>query len=332
MVCRTVMEKLRLSQQPADGLVGTLRAAVQSAVVVRADSGIAATTVRQCPDGTSNANCVDYFYSPSFDENGIAQGLWGIFRSYDPTAPAQRLAALPNNPIAPSTNVTYATCPANLPASQRRTFNITAVTAQKALANIAPVPGSNPPQGELIFNDRGPRANWIGSLMGIMYVRSEDLDSNGRLKTGVPVEPLILRANAGDCINVNLTNAIAPSSLVLQHNFNWPPPFKTPITQKMSKFVGLHPQLLSYDAASSFGMNVGWNSKGRADQFANFNETVKYQWYAGKIDRGTNGALTYTAGRVRRAQSVPVGSALPASQRSHRSDDHRAAGIDLAVR
>ena len=252
-----------------------------------------ATTVRKCPDTTSNANCVDYFYSPSFDEMGIAQGLWGIFRSYDPTTPAQRLAPLPNNPISPTTNVTYATCPANLPASQRRTFNITAVTAQKALASITPVPG-NPNQGELIFNDRGPRADWIGSLMGILYVRSEDLDSNGRLKAGVPVEPLILRANAGDCINVNLTNAIDPASLVLQHNFNWPPPFKTPITQKMSKFVGLHPQLLSYDAASSFGMNVGWNSKGRADQFANFNETVKYQWYAGKIDRGTNGALTYT--------------------------------------
>ncbi len=128
--------------------------------------------------------------------------------------------------------------------------------------------------------------------MGIMYVRSEDLN-NGKLRSGVPVEPLILRANAGDCINVNLKNAIAPASLVLQHNFNWPPPFKAPIPQKMSKFVGLHPQLLSYDAAKSFGMNIGWNSMQRADQFANFNETVKYQWYAGKIDRGTNGALTY---------------------------------------
>ena len=25
---------------------------------------------RKCPDGQSNANCVDYFYSPSFDEIG----------------------------------------------------------------------------------------------------------------------------------------------------------------------------------------------------------------------------------------------------------------------
>jgi manganese oxidase len=240
-------------------------------------------SVRKCPDGTSTANCVDYLYSPSWDETGLAQGLWGLFRSYDPTAAANGLKPLPNNPVGPGTNVAYATCPANLPPAQQRTFNITAVTAQKAL-----------PGGELIFNDRGPQQGWMSTLMGILYVRSEDLDGSGKLKAGVPIEPLILRAAAGDCINVNLTNAIDPSSLVLQHNFNWPSPFKAPITQKMSKFVGLHPQLLSYDAATSFGMNVGWNSVQRADQFANFGETVKYQWYAGKIDRGTNGGLIYT--------------------------------------
>ena len=237
-------------------------------------------TVRQCPDRKTNGNCVDYLYSPSWDETGIAHGLWGLFRSYDPTGPVQGLSVLPNNPISPTPNVAYATCPAN---ASQRTFNITAVTAQKAL-----------PGGELIFNNRGPQSGWMSTLMGIMYVRSEDLDASGKLKSGVPVEPLILRANAGECINVNLKNAIDPSSLVLSHNFNWPPPFKAPITQKMSKFVGLHPQLLSYDAATSFGMNVGWNSVQRPDQFANFGETVKYQWYAGKIDRDNTGALTHT--------------------------------------
>ena len=52
-----------------------------------------ATSVRKCPDGMSNANCVDYFYSPSFDETGIAQGLWGIFRSYDPTAEGNEISS-----------------------------------------------------------------------------------------------------------------------------------------------------------------------------------------------------------------------------------------------
>jgi len=264
--------------------------------------------VRKCPDGMSSANCVDYFYSPSFDETGIAQGLWGIFRSYDPTATATRLQPLPNNSISPVNNVTYATCPATLPASQKRVYNITAVTAQKALSGQAQSPG------ELVFNARVmPGASSspgnISTLLGVMFVRSEDLDNNGVLKPGVQIEPLILRANAGDCIDINLTNKLDPSSKVFSHNFNWPAPFNITVpnttpsdgttqvpayNSKMSFYVGLHPQLLSYDAASSYGMNVGWNSKGRADQFANFNETVKYRWYAGKIDRGSNGTLNYT--------------------------------------
>ena len=258
------------------------------------------TPARKCPDGMSNANCVDYFYSPSFDETGIAHGMWGLFRSYDPTVVATRLQPLPNNPIARNNNVSFATCPAGQTA---KVFNITAVTSQKALSNQAQAPG------KLVFNNRGPQSGFISTLMGVMYVRSEDLDSNGVLKPGVPVEPLILRANAGDCIDIVLTNKIEPSSRVFTHNFKWPAPFDIAVPNpsatdgggqvpayysKMSRYVGLHPQLLSYDAYNSFGMNVGWNSKGRPDQFAKYNETVRYRWYAGKIERSNNGSLTYT--------------------------------------
>jgi len=267
-----------------------------------------ATTVRQCPDKTSTANCVDYFYSPSFDEGGIAHGMWGIFRSYDPTLTADKLAALPNNSVAANKPVGYATCPADPQVSPRRVYNVTAVTAQKALSNRNPA-------GELVLHSfvkpattTNPGGN-ISTMLGVMYVRTEDLDANGVLDPKAPVEPLILRANAGDCIEINLTNKIDPSSKIFTHNFPWPAPFNVTVPQtsatdgtvqvpaynsKFSKYVGLHPQLLSYDAATSFGMNVGWNSKGRADQFANFNETVKYQWYAGKIDRSANGDLVYT--------------------------------------
>ena len=250
--------------------------------------GTPGTSVRKCPDGMSAANCVDYLYSPSFDENGLAQGLWGLFRAYDPTVKATRLQPMPNNPIGSSSSVGYATCPADLPASQRRVFNVTAVTSQKALSNQAQAPG------QLVFNNRGPQSGWISTLNGVIYVRSEDLNANGTLKPGVPIEPLILRANAGDCIEVNLTNAIDPSSRVFDKNFNWPSPYNNKFNSKMSKYVGLHPQLLSYDAYTSQGLNIGWNSQGGKDQLAAFGKTVKYTWYAGKIDRASNGSLTYT--------------------------------------
>lgn len=258
-------------------------------------------TVRRCPDGTTTANCVDYLYSPSLDETGLPHGLWGIFRSYDPTTQAQGLRPLPNNAVGPNVNVSYATCPANAPT---RTFNVSAVTAQKALLNVSPSgPGTTPVQGELIFNNRGPRETWMGTLMGVMYVRDEDLQ-NGQVKAGAPIEPLILRANAGDCITVNLTNRLATSDAdmatlkVYQHQFNWPSPFNLnatmPVTRQMSRYVGLRPQLLSFDAMTSYGWNVGWNSKERPDQFANFGEKITYTWYAGKIERAASGSLTYT--------------------------------------
>jgi hypothetical protein len=246
---------------------------------------------RKCPDGMSQANCVDYLYSPSLDISGVANGMWGLFRSYDPTTTATKLQPLPSNPIGPAAPVSFATCPGPV----NRVFNITAVTSQKALANQNPFPGT------IVFNGRGNPLEVLTNAEGVMYVRTEDLN-NGVLKPGVPVEPLILRANAGDCIEVNLTNGIDPSSNIFKQDFFLAPPFNgvnpannQPVYQsKMSSYAGLHPQLLSYDAAKSYGFNVGWNAEGQTQQAVGFGKTIKYQWYAGKIDRAANGTLTYT--------------------------------------
>jgi hypothetical protein len=271
-------------------------------------SSSAPNTPRPCPDGLSGKNCVDNLYSPSMDQGGLGNGLWGLFRSYDPTQLAKdpivstrRLPALPNNPIGPSAKVTYAPCK---PGAPQKTFNITAVTAQVAI----------PPPG-IVFNDRIPpgatapaptatcdlKCQQIGKFglyndLGIMYVRSEDLNSSGQLKPGIPVEPLVLRANAGDCITVNLTNAIAPTSAVLKTQFNMPQPLTRPMAP--SQYVGLHPQLLSYDSFTSSGVNVGWNTKNNPDQVVSFSSNgskkITYTWYAGKIERLANGTLNYT--------------------------------------
>jgi len=319
---------------------------------------------RKCPDGMSQGNCVDYLYSPSMDETGIANGMWGLFRSYDPTKVADKLAPLPNNPVGAGVNVTYATCPAVLPPpAVKRVFNVTAVTASKALAgqpNVnnlvfnrgVPLNGTvtftggstaltgvgtffktDVSVGDLLVlnsssgtvrgrvgtivdnthitlaanaaaNASGAYQKLLLSPVGVLYVRSEDLDPGGKLKAGVPVEPLILRANAGDCIEVNLTNALDPSSQVFQEQFSLASPFdslrvspadgKPVFPTKMSKVVGLHPQLLSYDSARSNGMNIGWNRQGMPDQLAAFGTTVKYQWYAGTIKRNAGGTLDYT--------------------------------------
>src|SRR5260370_18622683 len=114
--------------------------------------------------------------------------MWGICRAYDPNKLANKLQPLTSNPVKPNNNVTYATCPAN---AQSRTFNLTAVTAQKALSIISPVPGLNPPQGQILFNSRGQT---LRSKLCAMYVRSEALYAQGRLQSGTPIRPLSPRA------------------------------------------------------------------------------------------------------------------------------------------
>ena len=246
-------------------------------------SSSAPNIARKCPDGMSQKNCVDYFYSPSMDEFGISNGMWGLFRSYDPTQLANKLVALPNNAIGPTAKIGYQTCPNN---ATKRTFNITAVTALGALG------------GEIPFNSRGAG---LKSTSGVMYVRTEDLNAQGKLNAGVPIEPLILRANAGDCIEINLTNKMPPTAEVFNQKMFMAPPFSgvNPVNgqpvfkSQMSKVVGLHPQLLGYDPASSQGMNIGWNRQGRPDQLASFGNTVKYQWYAGRIERDAAGEIKH---------------------------------------
>src|SRR6185503_15943752 len=127
-------------------------------------------------------------------------------------------------------------CPKTAPV---RSFDITAVLANDALPGVAGVsivpagPVStqhvggplNAAGGTLVYNPRATVipartvindegvAVTIGGHNGplhdptaILYVRSADLTPQGKLKPGVPVEPLVLRAAAGDCIQVTLRN------------------------------------------------------------------------------------------------------------------------------
>jgi hypothetical protein len=132
-----------------------------------------------------------------------------------------------------------------------------------------------------------------------MYVFSEDNDTVSHKLKG-PLEPLILRANAGDCIVVNLTNGVGPNAAPVTDERAWPQPFdiKVPNTNiyqfgtvVASSYVGLHPQLLSYDGASDGGINVGYNAKPQAVARG---QKITYNWYAGNISRTQTGALTYT--------------------------------------
>jgi hypothetical protein len=135
----------------------------------------------------------------------------------------------------------------------------------------------------------------------VLFVRESDLDIDGKLKNGVRVEPLILRAAAGDWIKVTLINAFpsdpnsTPFANALSFRYgnpfndlprlpgdndpNKPPPTVGEVKMKISQQVGLHPQLLAFDVTKANGINVGFNP----DSTVGPGGSKDYYWYAGEI-------------------------------------------------
>ncbi len=177
-----------------------------------------------------------------------------------------------------------------------------------------------PPGGSIPFECTIHKAKMTGTLNvtgagpdpaafdpdAILYVRTEDLTPQLTLRQDVQVEPLILRAAAGDWIKVNLTNAVDPNANTFQvktdqstiagvHTTPWAgksgaenlAAYRTPPQ------VGLHPHLVSYDAGLANGINVGFNRDQTVPppQAGKPPETRSFIWYAGILSVAPDGRL-----------------------------------------
>ena len=104
---------------------------------------------------------------------------------------------------------------------------------------------------------------------GLMFVRAEEEEAV--LKGKIEPKPLILRANAGDLIEINLTNHLF--NKVSESKF---PEVPVQTDYPASNRVSLHANLLKYDVLSSDGTTVGYNP----DQTIGVGEKITYKWYA----------------------------------------------------
>ncbi|NIR44918.1 MAG: hypothetical protein GWN51_09160, partial [Gemmatimonadetes bacterium] len=137
--------------------------------------------------------------------------------------------------------------------------------------------------GTLVYNPRTENGGPLHDPTAILYVRSADLGGNGKLKAGVPIEPLILRANAGDCVELTLRNKLPNFGTPMPDHdgFNTLPMIIDQFNANHvvpSRKVGLHAQLVEYDVTRSDGADVGTNQA----QLANPGKSVSYQWYVGR--------------------------------------------------
>jgi manganese oxidase len=147
-----------------------------------------------------------------------------------------------------------------------------------------------PGQG-LIYNSRGANLG-NGSFdgkhplvdpYGLVYVLGD------QAVDGSKIQPLVLRARAGDWIHITLHNDLTGNEPVFQAanaesagRFSQIP-YAFPYQNVMltpSSTVGLHAQLVDYDVTRGDGVNVGNNPT----QTAAPGKTAEYWWYAGKID------------------------------------------------
>ncbi len=231
-------------------------------------------------------------------------GAWGVMRVFDQTldsgvGAAPALLPLPDNNIALPAGVA-------LPAAGVQNLTIPAGgttadgTLPQAPLNISCPPGSTLKSFDVSVIDVPITYNRYGDNdpYGLAYVLTADAAA---IRAGTkPLEPLVLRANEGDCIVVNLTNDVdwdffaqhgnlgtldgdAPMPLEplppapLDPGEPVPPPAGPPWFA--GNRVSMHPSLLRYDVRTSDGATVGYS----LDQTAGPGQTRSYLWYADEI-------------------------------------------------
>ncbi len=266
--------------------------------------------------GPVEAKPSDYLYLASGDINGNANGLWGLLRAY--RGPTPSLHRLPGNePTIPTRHSDEVAAlfsndgPIKRPVRQ---YDITAVVARQVLD------GEDASRG-LVFNSQTNRV--VYDPNALVYVRSSDLGPDGKLRAGLTLEPLVLRANAGDLIRVTLHNRfdIKDSGGNLATPFSIRRPFQggklvfgpassPSLFGATSTSVGLHPQLVASDVTRSSGFNAGGNPV----QTVAPGGDITYTWYAGVL--GIGGESTIQPIPVEFG-AVNLAPADPAFQHSH---------------
>jgi manganese oxidase len=246
----------------------------------------------------ANREGLDFLYKAGAAADDLWNGIWGLMRVYRGARPDLRV--LSSNPDAAAPDVVRIAqtdyngpCPkTTYQQGKVQYYDVVAVAAKQVL-----------PEGTLLWNDRpGLLGTPLHDPTAILFVHRSDLTSGGgkyykkgsvcdvSLPTTAPREPLILRAAAGECVEVKLTNCL-PKAPFDALGYSLLPNIIDKFNQNQvapSGHVGLHAQMVSYDISSSDALNVGANP---VQTVAPAGGSTTYQWYAG-VNVVTNTSIT----------------------------------------
>jgi manganese oxidase len=227
----------------------------------------------------------DYLYGSDILEDQW-MGMWGIFRvpatvvgdlqplpgSKAKTKAKEWPALSPGQSLNSKPPTAVNTCPVDAPV---RTYDVVAM------------------RKEITYNAQQE----ITDPHGLLYVLAAD---EGAARAGTkPDEPLFIRANAGDCLRMTLTNKLPASGLVNHEEV----PYRenrgdAPLPEPVASFprshrVSLHAALVSADATRADGTAVGYNF----DQTVAPGASITAFWYLPHHLEGATLPLTDLADR-----------------------------------
>ena len=191
----------------------------------------------------------DYLYYSTITKE-FASGAWGIFRVFGSQQPS--LEVLPGR-----------TSPGTGPGFPFLSF--TGKAPPLATSPGSPCPASAPQRSYAVaaFGATLPLQD-IADGGGVIYALQTD---EAAIQAGTkPVVPLVLRANAGDCLVITLRNdlpALGRNQLI---NFNW---------GAGQTRVGITPALLEFDPQGSYGAAIGFNPDSSVDP----GSSITYKFY-----------------------------------------------------
>ncbi len=276
--------------------------------------GTAQANLKQLPNGA----VLPFKLTNAAAFTGICPAT-AVLRSYDLSA------VLANDVLANTEGVTI------LPGDGSEIMNVGGKTGTGKSA-------LNPSGGTLVYNPRtttlsNGKTGPLHDPTALLWVKTVDLvarnpaakaclNSKGKLdptlstcpvmlRPGAPLEPIVLRAAAGECIGVKVRNrlpAAVPDLAGYKHlpgivprdtaNLAGTTTFNNNLIRP-SSYVGLHPALVSYDVNIDDGMAIGATGLGNngAGLIAGPGQTQFYRWYAGDISLvpAAGGAYTVVA-------------------------------------
>jgi hypothetical protein len=296
----------------------------------------------------------DYLYLTDASLQGTRRGTWGILRSYDLAEEKPFLAPLPNNPVGPSSQarqalsgIEYCSPESRDPASGKlRRYSVLALAAEDFEQGV--ITYRPPFPVKVAFEDEKGEITEIRdvetpivSAEGLLYALEEDVvrdpaTAKWDLAPGRVFEPLVLRAAAGDCLEVTLTNHFDPKDGAFNFDVpggdrhgdkvctrdEWldlrsdPHAFAAVFEAdhrcfggtQASTWAGLYPQLVAFDPLQSSGYNVGLNPvQTAAAPGTGYGPTSRtYHWYAGKVGWDDAGRAVWTPEEFGAANLLPA--------------------------